>query len=153
MFFSLQSMSKYIAIIIAVALVYSAGYIAGDNSATAYYKQQWLEAATIYQARIEAAEVKASEISQEYLVMSHDLSAITNSNRELVKRLQQLESSTSKSTNKNPRCIAKCPACPPISSGMAQYVTGITERADAAALYATQCHKWILGLKKGGSSD
>lgn len=146
-------MFKYILIIIAVAIVYSSGYLAGDNNATVYYKQQWIDAAEIYKARIEAAEEKASRISQEYMVMSNDLSTVTNSNRALVKRLQQLESAPAIRTTKNPGCPIRCPACPPISSGMAQYITEFTERADRAALYATQCHKWILGLKSGQLSN
>lgn len=139
-------MTNPILILLAVAFIYFAGYLAGENKATAFYNEQMVTAEQIYKKALASAEQKASDLSQEYLELSHELSSVNSTNDDLVKRLQQLENRAA--TNKNTRCSISCPACPEISSRMAKHINGITERADKAALYATQCHKWILSLKQ-----
>lgn len=139
-------MINHILILLAVAFIYFAGYLAGENKAAAFYNKKMVTAEQIYKKALAAAEQKASDLSQEYLEVSHELSSVNNSNDDLVKRLQQLENAAA--TNKNTRCSVRCPACPDISSRMAKHINGITERADRAALYATQCHKWIVSLKQ-----
>lgn len=141
-------MIKFLLLAIVAGAIYFSGYKAGENHSAVFYEQQKLSEIELYKERLDKAEEKASQLSQEYLELTNELSVISTANDELVMRLHKYERASSARSDKNSGCAANRATRARLPSEVALHINELTKRADQAALYARQCYKWVIELQR-----